>query len=121
MDRVPTQRLDSGALPDLLRASLVGAGSEAPDVFRMAWDGSDSEAKEIAVGCGGTADDVLALMNLWLLCDQPARATIARGAVFAALSEAAVAVVNAGAKRGREARHEKEVIKHLRIHPHIDT
>ena len=58
-------------------------------------------------------------MTLWLLCDQPARATIARGAVFA-LSEAAVAVVNAGAKRGREARHEKEVIKHLRIHPHID-
>ena len=101
MDRFPSLREAWSSLPELLRVGLVGAGFDAPDVFRLAWDGSATEAGELASACGGVVGDVSALISLWNLCELPARALAGRAADFA-LPDAVVAVEKAAQKREQD-------------------
>ena len=120
MDRFPSLRGAWECLPAILRAGLVSAGFDTPEVFRMGWDGPQEEAEDIARGCGGDEGDAGALMELWVLTATPAKAVISRAASFS-MPEAVVAVEAAAQKRERESAPLSLPPKHPRVRSNIDS
>ena len=61
-----------------MRAGLVAAGLDSPEVFRLAWDGSQAEAIELAVSCGGHGGVAEVLMEWWEAARMPSSIAVSR-------------------------------------------
>ena len=88
-------------VPPLMRAGLVAAGLDSPEVFRLAWDGSHAEALELAASCGGQGGDAEIIMELWEAVRVPSKIVVTRMATF----DASDAVLAISENRKRKAAH----------------